>query len=244
MDHAAQLPKNTACFGHVAKPDAPRVADALTLWLLEAPVGAFDQWQLGQAKRNPSTADGLIARAAVRIFALPALLACHGDMAETERLCAEEGARHLIAADLVAAALADHASATRDKIKRCVSLLFREPFRDDVAGFTLDLPPETAEAYGLRALLEGSRMEDVTAIAAWYRRCCVLPAFAKDGVGFYHDVAIVREALFGELAGREFELPDELSENARHACLLAAVLSAAFRKRRPDADGALGPTGA
>jgi hypothetical protein len=242
MNRSAQNPKTTACFGHVAKPDAPRITDALTYWVLDAPVGALAQWQKGQAQRSPSIANGLIARAVARIFALPALLACHGDIFQADRRCAEEGARLLIAADLVAATLADHSRVTRDKIKRCVGLLFHELRRDDVPDFTLDIPAESAEAWGLRALLEGARMEEATTIAAWYRRCRTHPAFNPDGIGFYRDVAIVREALFCDLAGREFHLPDALGEDARHACMLALVLAAAFRKRGPDADGTLAPT--
>jgi hypothetical protein len=242
MNRTAKTTKIATCFGHVSKPGEPVLTDALSAMLAHAPVNYLDQWQEGERQRGVEAAEGLIARAILRVSALRTHLSDRADPtvdAYGQEAC--RAAHLLIAADLVAALLADDSKTTFEHVKHGIGLVLPD-VRERSTTIELDVESDRAMALGMYDLAQGMTANDFQQITQWFRLRRTGAPDRHTVIGFFSDVAVVHEALFSAVDGREFDLPDTgLSPRARRACLIAVAFSLELANREPDARGILLP---
>ncbi|MDR6828965.1 hypothetical protein J2X48_002879 [Bosea sp. BE271] len=241
MTNAARLAPR-ACFGHVSQPGEPVLTDALSAMLADAPANYLDQWHYGLRQRGAEVAEGLIARAILRIFVLRTyfaerhmqpLAACDRDACQAAHL--------LIAADLVAALLADDSKETFARVKDAIGLVLPD-VRERAGSVDLHIAADRAKALGLHDLAEGMTDSDLQQIARWSRARRTSAPARDHVIGLFSDIAIVHDALFSNVDGREFKLPETgLGVRARHACVIAVAFSVELADREPDPRGILMP---
>ena len=83
---------------------------------------------------------------------------------------------------------------------------------------------------------------DLQQIARWSRARRTSAPARDHVIGLFSDIAIVHDALFSNVDGREFKLPETgLGVRARHACVIAVAFSVELADREPDPRGILMP---